>query len=364
MVWEIIITLLLGTLCWMVGLRIGRAMLRRGATANDLFVGNKWIVTPVLVLYVGLVVLAVNLPQWQGLPLNWRVYGMQVSWTLIRVFLLGVCGVGYAICWKTARNQIGYLCIVAVLGLVCFVGVEGYFLAPIHGQLTNMLRPNGVYRQSGDSSCAPAALATLFQRWQRPDVTESTAAKHAGTSRMGTSMAQVLGAVHQLNMDGVELSPTWEQMSQINRPGILGVWQFSGTRKLPHAVALMAMTNDSAIVADPARGKYIALKRPDFEKMWRNEYLPVYRSADDELSITKAIDYLKRRGYQTGNAIAAIRAFQTDMGVKITGKLDRQTVLLLTGKFIQDAPTLAEQNFLQDVSKRMGCEGQPEACPW
>jgi hypothetical protein len=135
MVWEIIITLLLGTLCWMVGLRIGRAMLRRGATANDLFVGNKWIVTPVLVLYVGLVVLAVNLPQWQGLPLNWRVYGMQVSWTLIRVFLLGVCGVGYAICWKTARNQIGYLCIVAVLGLVCFVGVEGYFLAPIHGQL-------------------------------------------------------------------------------------------------------------------------------------------------------------------------------------------------------------------------------------
>jgi predicted double-glycine peptidase len=364
MVLAIIITLLLGTLCWMVGLRIGRVMLRRGATANDLFVGNKWIVIPVLVLYVGLVVLAVNLPQWQGLPLHWRIYGMQVSWTLIRVFLLGVCGVGYAICWKTARNQIGYLLIVALLGIICFAGVEGYFLAPIDGQLVNNLRPNGVYRQSGDSSCAPAALATLFQRWQRLDVTESVAAKHAGTSRMGTSMAQVLGAVHQLNMDGVELSPTWEQMRQINRPGILGVWQFSGSRKLPHAVALMAMTNDSAIVADPARGKYIALKRPEFERMWRNEYLPVYRSADDELSITKAIDYLKKRGYQTGNAIAAIRAFQTDMGVAVTGKLDRQTVLLLTGKFIQDAPTLAEQNFLQDVLKRMGCEGNLDACPW
>ncbi len=364
MVWKIIITLLLGVLCWMLGLRIGRVMLRQGATANDLFVGNKWIVIPVLVLYVGLVVLAVNLPQWQGLPLIWRMYGMQVSWTLIRVFLLGVCGVGYAICWQTARNQIGYLFLVALLGMACFVGVEGYFLAPIHGQLTNALRPNGVYRQSGDSSCAPAALATLLQRWARPDVTESIAAKAAGTSRMGTSMAQVLGAVQQFNMDGVELSPTWEQMREINRPGILGVWQFSGSRKLPHAVALMAMTNDSAIVADPARGKYIALKRPDFERMWRKEYLPVYRSADDELSITKAIDYLKQRGYQTGNTVAAIRAFQTDMGVAVTGKLDRRTVLLLTGKFIQDAPTLGEQDFLRNVSQRMGCEGNPAACPW
>jgi predicted double-glycine peptidase len=364
MIWEIVITLLVGTLCWMVGLRVGRLMLKRGATANDLFVGNKWIVIPVLVMYFGLVVLAVNLPQWQGLPLNWRIYGMQVSWTLIRVFLLGVCGVGYAICWKTARHQISYLLIVAALGVSCFTGVESYFLAPIDGQLTNMLRPNGVYRQSGDSSCAPAALATLFQRWQRPDVTESIAAKYAGTSRMGTSMAQVLGAVHQLDMAGVELSPTWEQMREINRPGILGVWQFSGRRKLPHAVALMAMTNDSVIVADPARGKYIALKRPDFERMWRKEYLPVYRSTDDKLSITKAIDYLKKRGYQTGNAIAAIRAFQTDMGIVVTGKLDRQTVLLLTGKFIQDAPTLAEPNFLQDVSKRMGCVGNPDACPW
>jgi predicted double-glycine peptidase len=364
MVWEIIITLLVGALCWMLGLRVGRVMLRQGATANDLFVGNKWIVIPVLVLYIGLVVLAVNLPQWQGLPLNWRVYGMQVSWTLIRVFLLGVCGVGYAICWKTARNQIGYLLIVAVLGVSCFAGVEGYFLAPIHGQLANNLKPNGVYRQSGDSSCAPAALATLFQRWQRPDVTESVAAKQAGTSRVGTSMAQVLGAVHQLNMDGVELSPTWEQMRQINRPGILGVWQFSGSRKLAHAVALMAMTDDSAIVADPARGKYIALKRPEFEKMWRNEYLPVYRSTDDELSITKAISYLKQRGYKTGDTVAAIRAFQTDMGVAATGKLDRQTVLLLTGKFIQDQPTLDEQNFLQDVQKRMNCMDNPVACPW
>ncbi|MBE9032158.1 peptidoglycan-binding protein [filamentous cyanobacterium LEGE 11480] len=364
MIWEIIVTILLGTLCWMLGLRIGRLMLRKGATANDLFAGNKVVVILVLALYLGLVALAVNLPQWQGLPLHWRVYGMQVSWTIIRVLLLGACGVGYAVCWKTARNQIGYLILVGALGLVCFTGVESYFLSPIHAQLSNTLRPNGVYRQSGNSSCAPAALATLFQRWHMPQVTESVAAKHAGTSRLGTSMPQVLQAVQELDMDGVELSPTWAQMRRINRPGILAVWQFAGGRKLPHAVALMAMTADSAVIADPARGKYIRVTRSEFDRMWRNEYLPIYRPEDDDLSPSKAREYLRKLGYETTSTIDAIRTFQTDLGMTATGKLDKQTILLLTGKFIKDAPTLDEQQFLQDVLARMNCADAPELCPW
>jgi predicted double-glycine peptidase len=364
MIWEIIATILVGTLSWTIGMRLGRLMLRKGATANDLFAGKKRFVFVVLALYLGLVVLAINLPQWQGLPLQWRVYGMQVSWTIIRVLLLGVCGVGYAICWKTARYQIGYLMIVGVLGLICFTGVESYFLSPIYGQLYNNLRPNGVYQQSGDSSCAPAALATLFQRWHMPQVTESLAAQYAGTSRMGTSMPQILQAVHKLNMDGVELAPTWEQMRRINRPGVLAVWQFADGRKLPHAVALMAMTNDRAVVADPASGKYVDLSRSEFDQTWRQEYLPVFRPADDEISIAQARKYLKSLGYQTDDTVVAIRSFQTDMGMQATGQLDSQTVLLLTGQFIKDAPTLDEKQFAQDVLRRMNCLDNPQACPW
>ncbi|NJN49008.1 MAG: hypothetical protein HC805_03455 [Alkalinema sp. RL_2_19] len=364
MIWEIIVTILLGILCWMFGLRIGRLMLRKGATANDLFAGKKRFVFLVLGLYLGLVLLALNLPQWQGLPLDWRVYGMQVSWTIIRVLLMGACGVGYAICWQTARHQIRYLVLVGVLGLICFTGVESYFLSPIHAQLANTLRPNGVYRQSGDSSCAPAALATLFLRWNMPAVTESVAAKYAGTSRLGTSMPQVLQAVQKLNMDGIELSPTWEQMRRINRPGILSVWQFNGGRRLSHAVALMAMTNDRAIIADPARGQYVGVDRAEFARMWRQEYLPVYRPQDDELPLSKAREYLRQLGYQTTNTIAAIQTFQRDLGVEATGKLDSQTTLLLTGKFIKDAPTLNEQQFVQDVVQRMNCADAPEKCPW
>jgi predicted double-glycine peptidase len=364
MLLEFVATVLLGILGWRMGYRLGQWMLRRGATANDLFKGSKVLVVVVLLFYLGVLVVAVNLPQWQGLPLTWRVYGMQVSWTIVRVLLLGACGLGYAICQKTARHQLVYVTIVGVLGLVCFTVVEGYFIAPIHGQLTNHLKPNGIYRQTSDSSCAPAALATLLQRWQLPQATESEVARLAGTSRMGTSMPQILRAARSLGMDGRELSPTWEQMRQMNRPGILSVWQFAGMRRLPHAVALMAMTADKAIVADPAIGKYIVWNRQEFKRVWRQEFLPIYRSGEAELSWADAQDYLQKLGYRDRDVISAVKRFQMESGLKTIGKLDEATVLMLTGKSLKQLPTLDERQFNQDVMRRMNCGDNPQRCPW
>jgi hypothetical protein len=126
----------------------------------------------------------------------------------------------------------------------------------------------------------------------------------------------------------------------------------------------MAMTNDRAVVADPASGKYVDLSRSEFDQTWRQEYLPVFRPADDEISIAQARKYLKSLGYQTDDTVVAIRSFQTDMGMQATGQLDSQTVLLLTGQFIKDAPTLDEKQFAQDVLRRMNCLDNPQACPW
>jgi predicted double-glycine peptidase len=366
MIGELLATVIFGVIFWLGGQRLGRSMVQRGATANDIFAGREWLVIVVLLLYLGLVGLAVNLPQWQGLPLAWRLSGVQVSWTIIRVLLLGACGVGYAICWKTARNQILYLVLIAIIGLGCFTAVEGYFLMPIASQLRNDLRLNFIYRQSGDSSCAPAALATLMQRWNRVDVTESIAAKQAGTTRMGTSMAQIAQAIQRLNMAGVELSPTWEQLRQINRPGILAVWQKTASgRRLAHAVALMAMTREKAIIADPAQGKYLSLSMADFNDIWRREYLPVYRPGDDRMTTTNAAAQLKKLGYRGDGYAANLRSFQADMAIKPTGRLDPMTVLLLTGKPLPaDQPSLDETQFLTQLTQKMGCTDRPQDCPW
>jgi predicted double-glycine peptidase len=347
MLLEILATLLLGAVCFHWGMRLGRLMLRKGATAQDLFKGKTAWSLLVLGLYVGLVVLALNLPQMQTLPLEVRVYGMRVTWTILRIALLGFCGLAAVISWQTARRQIGAIALLGLLGIAGFTASEHYFLAPIYPELGNNLQPNGVYRQTSMSSCAPAALATVLRRWNL-DATESSVAKLAGTSRLGTSMPQLILALRELGLDGVELAPTWEQMQQINRPGVLGVWLFNGVARLPHAVALLAMNTNQVAIGDPAQGKIFILNRNQFARIWRNEYVPVFQPEEATLTSVQATTYLTQLGYRpTQDLPQAVRQFQQALGLKETGKLDTITALALSGKSGRTSPTLAELEIRQ-----------------
>ncbi len=339
-----IITLLLGGLTFRWGMRFGRVLLRKGATANDLFKGKNALSLLFLGLYIGLIVLALNVPQLQMFPLEWRIYGMQVTWTILRVTLLGFCGLAFIVSWKTARSQVIVVVLLGLLGLGGFTASEVYFLAPIYGELHNNLQPNGVFKQTSMSSCAPSALATVLRRWQMNE-TESSVAKLAGTSRLGTSMPQLIGAARDLGMDGIELEPTWEQMQRINRPGVLGVWLIDGPRKLPHAVALLAMNDQLMAIGDPARGKIFILDRSQFAEVWRQQYVPVYRQGETAITQAQAEEYLKRSGF--GNQPSqdfkqTLEQFQTAMGIKPTGFLDTQTTLLLMGPALRNVPTLKD----------------------
>ncbi len=336
---EIVVTLVLGSVLFRGGMRFGRVLVRSGVTANDLFKGRNAIALLFLGFYFGLLLLALNLPQMPVLPIEWRVHGMRVTWTLLRVMLMGVCGIGLTISWQTARSQVIAVILIGCLGLAGFTGAESYFLAPIYADLVDNLQPNGVFRQTSNSSCAPAALATVLRRWGM-DATESSVAREAGTSRLGTSMPQLIVAARALGIQAIELSPTWEQMQQINRPGVLAVWLFDGPRKLPHAVALLGMNDNVAVIGDPARGRIFYLDRPTFAKIWREQYVPIFRSADILLTDKQAINYLNKWGYNSGNLQADIERFQKDKKLKISGKLDRMTELMLSGPFLEGVPRL------------------------
>jgi len=333
------VTLLLGSALFVWGMRLGRALVRSGVTANDLFKGRNSIALLFLGLYVGLLLLALNLPQMPVLPIEWRVHGMRVTWTLLRVMLMGVCGIGFSISWLTARSQVVAVILICLLGLGGFTSAEAYFLAPIYDDLVDNLQPNGVFRQTSSSSCAPAALATVLRMWGI-DATETSVARLAGTSRLGTSMPQLIVAARALGVNAVELRSTWEQIQQINRPGVLAVWLFDGPRKLPHAVALLGMNDSVATIGDPARGRVFYLDRATFAYVWREEYVPIFRSADILLSDKQAINYLTKLGYNSGNLAADIERFQTDKKMKVSGKLDRITELMLSGPFLEGVPRL------------------------
>ena len=336
---EIVVTLVLGSVLLVWGMRFGRVLVRSGVTANDLFKGRNAIALLFLGFYFGLLLLALNLPQMPVLPIEWRVHGMRVTWTLLRVMLMGVCGIGLTISWQTARSQVIAVILIGCLGLAGFTGAESYFLAPIYADLVDNLQPNGVFRQTSNSSCAPAALATVLRRWGM-DATESSVAREAGTSRLGTSMPQLIVAARALGIQAIELSPTWEQIQQINRPGVLAVWLFDGPRKLPHAVALLGINDNVAVIGDPARGRIFYLDRPTFAKIWREQYVPIFRSADILLTDKQAIDYLTKLGYNSGNLPADIEQFQKYKKSKVSGKLDRMTELMLSGPFLEGAPRL------------------------
>lgn len=344
---EIIFTLLLGILAFKWGRRVGRLLLRKGATADNLFKGKTSVSLAFLGLYVGLLFLALHVPQFQGLPLEWRVYGMRITWTLMRVILLGFCGLAFVISWKTARLQVITVILLGILGLGGFTAAEAYFLAPIHASLNDHLLPNGIFKQTSNSSCAPSALANVLRVWGI-DATESGVARLAGTSRLGTSMPQLIVAAQELGMNGVELFPTWEQMQQINRPGVLASWLYSDVGKDPHAIALLGMSDDAVVIADSAFGEIFEVPRSQFEKIWRQEYVPIFRPADIFLAPAEAANFLHRLGYlnqptATAQALkVAIQQFQRAMNITVTGTLNPETILLLSGPFLSNVPTLTQ----------------------
>lgn len=342
---EAIFTLLLGILAFSWGRRLGQVLLRKGATANNLFQGKTSVSLAFLGLYIGLLFLALHVPQFHALPLEWRLSGMRVTWTLMRVILLGFCGLAFIISWKTARLQVIAVALLCVLGLGGFTAAEAYFLAPIYDTLDDHLLPNGIFQQTSSSSCAPSALANVLRLWGI-EATESSVARFAGTSRLGTSMPQLITAAHEFGMDGVELSSTWEQMQQINRPGVLASWLYSDYGKAPHTIALLKLNAQTAVVADSAFGEIYEVPRAQFQRIWRNEYVPIFRAGELFMAPVEVAQYLNRLGFlstsdsRPESLKPALQKFQRAMGIPDTGELTTETKLMLTGSFLTHVPTL------------------------
>ncbi|MGK7889849.1 MAG: cysteine peptidase family C39 domain-containing protein [Leptolyngbyaceae cyanobacterium] len=337
------------------GIGLGWLLRQRGVTANNLFRGKA----PLSLVGLGSCVCAVivisHLPQLPFAPLAWKAAGIQMSWLLLRSLLLGVCGVAIAISWQVAQRQLFATVLICGVGFLTLLGIEQYLLTPIYPSLTHHVGPQGIVRQTSESSCAPAALATVLHQWQI-NTSEPEVAKLAGTSRAGTSMPQLISAAQELGMDGLTLQPTWDTIRQINRPGILSIWLRDGDRRLPHAVALLKMNQDTAVIADPAEGKAFMVDRSALEAVWRQEYIPIFRPQDIELSPPEAQRYLLALGYDFRDFASsplswmpyapkrwhrALRQFQADNpGLRQSGALDVATVLALTGAFAHQTPTL------------------------
>ncbi|XWK87558.1 MAG: cysteine peptidase family C39 domain-containing protein [Phormidium sp.] len=339
---ETLITIILGSWLFVLGQRIGRIMLRNGVNTKDIFKGKIHFLIAFLLGYLGLLVLAFLVPELPTLPVEWRFYSLRVTWTIIRLLLLFIGGVAFTISRYTSLIQVVGVILICSLGLGSFTGIESYFISPIYASLQDNLQPNGVFRQSSASSCGASALATVLRIWGI-NATESSVARLAGTNRLGTSMVQLLIATRSFGLDGIELESTWEEMQLINRPGVLGVWFRYGDQLIPHAVALLGFKGDKVIIGDPILGLINEIDRPDFEKNWRKQYLPIFRPLDVSITAAQAVTYLQKLGDKIKDESElelAIERWQKNLGLQVTGKLDLPTVLTLRGSFLEGVPTL------------------------
>lgn len=303
--------------------------------------------------YVCLIVILLHAPHVRTFPLLWRMHGLNATWLIMRTLLLGACGVAIALSWRSARHQVVTIALVGAVGAGGFWGLEHYLMAPIYPSLNPLPSVRSVVQQTSESSCAPAALATVLKQWQI-QTSEAEVAKLAQTSRMGTSMPHLIFAVQQLGLEGVDLKPSWETMRRINRPGILSIWVKDGDRRLPHAVALLSMNDESAIIADPASGEAFRLSRKELEKIWRHEYVPIFQAMDMALSKGQALNYLIQSNMMDAPAHQShlaqhnrpalrnlLHHFQEINRLRPSGQLDPSTVLALRGPFLEHGPTLA-----------------------
>ena len=177
-------------------------------------------------------------------------------------------------------------------------------------------------------------------------------------------MPQVIQAAQEFGFTGLEMKPTWEQMVMVNRPGLLSVWQVSESgRKLPHAIVLLGLDQKNAVIADPATGKYGLLNRSEFQAISREEYVPIFRPSELAFTKQQAIEYLNQLQY-SGEFDGMVKTFQRDLGLKQTGSLDPQTLLMLMGRFLNAGPTLNIAQFNLETERYMKCEGKPDRCPW
>jgi ATP-binding cassette subfamily B protein len=126
-----------------------------------------------------------------------------------------------------------------------------------------MWRRYACVRQTGQSDCGAAALATVALHYRRP-IALQRLRELAGTDRIGTNLRGLLQAAEALGFAAKGVKGLYEALPQVPLPAIAHVKTEEG---LGHFLVLYRIAKDMVVVADPARGIQ-KLSRDAFCRCW------------------------------------------------------------------------------------------------
>jgi len=136
----------------------------------------------------------------------------------------------------------------------------------------------GICRQTRPYTCGPAAAVTALRTLGLP-ADEGTLAGLAGTTPLSGTLPQTLARVLQNHYAPAGLECRYEPVAsadQLRHDDAVLVILREGFLA-DHCVAVLDVTDQSVVIADPADGKRI-LPRPQFERLWRHWAIRLRRS--------------------------------------------------------------------------------------
>lgn len=126
-----------------------------------------------------------------------------------------------------------------------------------------MFRRYALVRQTDQTDCGAAALATVALHYRRP-VGLQRLRELAGTDRIGTNLLGMVQGAEKLGFTARAVKGPYDALHQLPLPAISHVRTEEG---LGHFVVLHRVQKDAVVVADPARG-IETLSRAEFCQRW------------------------------------------------------------------------------------------------
>ncbi|APR78866.1 Hypothetical protein A7982_04213 [Minicystis rosea] len=173
-----------------------------------------------------------------------------------------------------------------VVGIV--FAIEWDFEAPIASNLHE--RRNGeIVLQSSNASCAAASAANLARHYGILR-TESEMAALVGTTRFGTSPAQVIQGLKRLGISCQKIVRADVDPTPLHAPAVLFL---PGSAGVPgHAVLFIGVDGQSSVVLDPLSGRQL-LSRHELTARWKGHAVECNRPLESRaLPTTTAHPFL------------------------------------------------------------------------
>lgn len=231
---------------------------------------------------------------------------------------------------------LGGFCVLAVLAL------QGWFDRPIDSRKIFVRKaPDGSILQSTSVTCTAAAFANALQLYEI-QTTEQESARILGTRETGTTQLQLLQGARTYGLFANYVSILPEYLVRMNRPALVSI----DLRPVSHSILVYGHdAQGNLLTLDPLSGKgklspqkLKSLLQTAYGVVLSTQPLPVIQADSPRFLIQQLQRFLHKEAYLkelSGSfdqeTQSALKDFQRHWKLPVTGQLDAQTWLLLSG---------------------------------